>query len=475
MDEMKMDLEQIKEPGEDFDYMFLSEDEYNDLVLRIQEEIDKLKLENTEEGTGDIMQLNIFLHGLRDLMSKARILDERYSDMVANGSYYTYYFKNPKETKEGEICLILDGKPTDHIIPHETLEELNEDIEQYIYDGNGEKYTPLAAIVGNRPFLPVAWYIKICVGVEPEKKQLQELKSKATKSWVTTLDRVSQMLNNDEIEYGKKVGIRTGRKGEDKYYTVITLDLNDRIVENAIDGKLNGFDMAVLSAVCSCYDSGNTLITTGVINNALSGKKNATLHDKQKKEIAESMQKLMDQKITMDVTAEAASYGFEGDNYVRNTRMLVGYTDIATNKGKTVEVYVITAQPLLLWYAQHKKQYSTLPIELRAVPLSCTRETVTLCNYLLNRIQVMKRSAQVSNIIKYDSAIDYVLGGKKDEMNEYALQKRRVEIIAKIGKILDYWKDKGFILGWKEGKVGKRRDRVEIFWKPEQLALASKK
>lgn len=46
------------------------------------------------------------------------------------------------------------------------------------------------------------------------------------------------------------------------------------------------------------------------------------------------MQKLMDQKITMDVTAEAASYGFEGDNYVRNTRMLVGYTDIATNKGK---------------------------------------------------------------------------------------------------------------------------------------------
>lgn len=60
-------------------------------------------------------------------------------------------------------------------------------------------------------------------------------------------------------------------------------------------------------------------------------------------------------------------------------------------------------------------------------------------------------------------------------MNEYALQKRRVEIIAKIGKILDYWKDKGFILGWKEGKVGKRRDRVEIFWKPEQLALASKK
>ena len=154
MDEMKMDLEQIKEPGEDFDYMFLSEDEYNDLVLRIQEEIDKLKLENTEEGTGDIMQLNIFLHGLRDLMSKARILDERYSDMVANGSYYTYYFKNPKETKEGEICLILDGKPTDHIIPHETLEELNEDIEQYIYDGNGEKYTPLAAIVGNRPFLP---------------------------------------------------------------------------------------------------------------------------------------------------------------------------------------------------------------------------------------------------------------------------------------------------------------------------------
>lgn len=61
--------------------------------------------------------------------------------------------------------------------------------------------------------------------------------------------------------------------------------MNDRIVENAIDGKLNGFDMAVLSAVCSCYDSGNTLITTGMINNALSGKKNATLHDKQKKRL----------------------------------------------------------------------------------------------------------------------------------------------------------------------------------------------
>lgn len=471
MDEMKMDLEQIKEPGENFDYMFLSEDEYNDLVLRIQEEIDKLKLENTEEGPGDIMQLNIFLHGLRDLMSKARILDERYSDMVTNGSYYTYYFKNPKETKEGEICLILDGKPTDHIIPHETLEELNEDIEQYIYDGNGEKYTPLASIVGNRPFLPVAWYIKICVGVEPEKPKSMTIK--APQDLFMTLDKVTQSINNKKIDYNIEdfTGVGTGKGGSSDYVSGVMLSFDETLMQEfSSNRELTSYDMAVFMAVCSSIVAGGEFIPIGTINNALAGKK-TKLHDTQKNEIMESIRKLMGTIIKIDVSGEPKTYAF--DKLKVEGAMLMGYLTEYTVKGNTVSGFLVQGTPPLLWYAQSKKQFASVSTNLFNVPINNTRASIALKNTLMNIILRIKRSPNMNNAINYDNLIDTI--NDSEITTERADRRRRSDTLAKTAATLEYWKQQGFIDGYEEHTTGRKKDYVKIFCKPANKAPAKQK
>ena len=196
------DIDTEKKPGtsaETFEYgsssVFLSDEECNNLhnlglkIIKIPKAPALYDAINGHVDTTDedlhasIALLQATLHGLQTILATNRVLNEKYSELVAGGRYYTYYFKNPKETKSGEICLVLDGKPTEHIIPYETLEDLNDNIEEYIYDGNGEKYTPLISIVGDRQFLPVPWFIRLCVGLEPP---LKDLTTKATKEFFGT-------------------------------------------------------------------------------------------------------------------------------------------------------------------------------------------------------------------------------------------------------------------------------------------------
>lgn len=445
---------------DNFDYMFLSDDEYNDLVESIQAEIARMRTEGTENGPASIANLNVYLHGLRDLMDKTRILSKRYTAIVTAGRYYTYYFKDPKEKERGDICLILDGKTTDYIIPPETLEDLELDIKEFIYDGNGEKYPPLASIVEDRPFLPVPWFINLCVGLEP-KTPKTTLVTKTPKSLIMTLDKITSSISTGRIGYGDEMtGLRTGAGGTDDFMTGVLLTLDETIMnEFSANRTLTAYDMAVFTAVCSSIEAGSRFIPIGSIYNTLAGSKKK-LHDSQKTEIMNALRKLMGTIIKIDTAGEAQSYKF--DRTTIEGPMLNGYLIEQTIKGNTVTGFAVNGGiPPLLRYAKAKKQFAPVGIDLFDAPINNTRAGIALKNALMSRILRIKRSESMNNSINYDSLIESVMDS--EAATPAAERKRRKETLDNVLTICDYWKEKGFIAGYDEHKTGRKRDRVNIY------------
>lgn len=469
-----------KKPGtsaETFEYgsssVFLSDEECNNLIKDIQEKIKQAAMDTTDEDIhASITLLQATLHGLQTILAANRVLNEKYSELVAGGRYYTYYFKNPKETKSGEICLVLDGKPTEHIIPYETLEDLNDNIEEYIYDGNGEKYTPLISIVGDRQFLPVPWFIRLCVGLEPP---LKDLTTKATKEFFAALDKVSNSINTDQVEYNTEdmMGIATGKNGTPDFATGVAISFDPALFSSITAAKLTGYDMAVFSAVCSCYEAGNQCIPIGMINDVLFGGK-TKLNDKQKTDIEASLRKLMHMWIKLDMSNEATSYSDLISDPHREGPMILGYLDSFKLKGNRIVALAMVDEPLLSQYAKQKKQFASVPLNYLAVPVNNTKESIALKTFLLERILRMKRSTKMSDVIRYDTLLDRVAGAELEGRSDEAIKKRRTEILKKTFKILDHWKDAGLIEGYKENSTGRKRESVQIFLRARQKALPEK-
>lgn len=453
---------------DNFDYMFLSDDEYNDLVESIQAEIARMRAESTENGPASIANLNVYLHGLRDLMDKTRILSKRYTAIVAAGRYYTYYFKDPKEKERGDICLILDGKTTDYIIPPETLEDLELDIKEFIYDGNGEKYPPLADIVGDRPFLPVPWFINLCVGLEPKTPKL-DLSIKAPQNLIMTLDKVTQSINAGRIEYGDEMtGVNTGKGGSDDFAAGVLLSFDENIMnEFSANRELTIYDMAVFAAVCSSAAIGGEFIPIGTIYSTLAGRKKK-VHDAQRDEIKGALRKLMGTIIKIDTRGEAKSYGFERvvkDGIALEGPMLGGYLIERTVKGNTVTGFRIDRIPPLFLYAQTKKQLVSVPTDLLDIPINNTKMNIALKNALLSRVLRMKRSPNMNNAINYDNLIDSISDSKASTINTE--KKRRKEVTEKTRAILEHWKTLGFIEDYDEHTTGRKKDYVKIYFKQD--------
>lgn len=86
----------------------------------------------------------------------------------------------------------------------------------------------------------------------------------------------------------------------------------------------------------------------------------------------------------------------------------------------------------------------------------------------------MKRTTKMSDVIRYDTLIYRVIGAEIEDRSEEAIKKRRTEILKKMFKILDHWKEIGLIEGYKENSTGRKRESVQIFLGTRQKALPEK-
>jgi hypothetical protein len=116
------------------------------------------------------------------------------------------------------------------------------------------------------------------------------------------------------------------------------------------------------------------------------------------------------------------------------------------HNGQVNEWFKVLERPVLLEYAEQKRQIDRVDIKMLNTPVNKNEETIILQDYLLRRIRAMRKS-NVSRNILYETVYKQ-LG--TDRLEGVEARKKKAKIRETTKKILDFWKDNGEIRGYKE-------------------------
>lgn len=238
--------------------------------------------------------------------------------------------------------------------------------------------------------------------------------------------------------------IATEKKGSKKELTVkVSIDF-DQLEGVRYSRELEPFDRIVHDAVASLYEAGNEFITPLMIYRAMTGNPRADLTEKRFHEIAQSLNKLSAIRISIDANGEAKAYGMDKVTFKGN--LLYTRSVYVEHNGQVNEWFKVLERPILLEYAEQKRQIDRVDIKMLNTPVNKNEETIILQDYLLRRIRAMKKS-NVSRNILYETVYKQ-LGS--DRLEGVEARKKKAKIREATKKILDFWKDNGEIRGYKE-------------------------
>ena len=282
-------------------------------------------------------------------------------------------------------------------------------------------------------------------------KDSENIPTKAPKTWVTPVDKVSGLAFDGagSLYNTKLVGVDiSSRKTKKEILSMVSLDFSDRAIQITGRKELTPYDREVHDALVTLYiDGENDYITPQMIYRAMTGNKDAKLNPKQQETISNSLNKLMYSRLVIKASKEECqAYGF--DKFTYEGTVIQGEKVTATVNGVSViEVYHLLKEPVLYTYAAKKDQIGRLDIKLLNSPVNKNEENITLQSYLYRRILAIKASGKLSPTIVYDTVFKQL---DIQAASDGALRKKKLIVRNTVKKILDYWKQQGFITGYVE-------------------------
>lgn len=299
---------------------------------------------------------------------------------------------------------------------------------------------------------------------EKEKIETVQVKTSRPETMlVPTSKLVNEVFLGDLIPgTGKRVNVQKKKLAKKSpVYTLISTDIEEMINQGVvIQGRqeLRPYDQDVHDAVISQYvEGGNEYITDSMIFDTLSGKEGATLNPKQREAISNSITKLMFSHVNIDASEEAKKFGLE--KFVYDGYLLPAERVTVSLNGTITECIHLFRTPPLYDYAEKRNQIGRMSVKLLNSPVNKNKETITLQGYLYRRILGMKGSSKLSPTIKYDTVYKQIIEG--ESMSDGALRKKKLKIRETTRKILDYWKEEGFILGYVENARKSEKGKID--------------
>ena len=260
---------------------------------------------------------------------------------------------------------------------------------------------------------------------------------------------------------GKKVNVqKKSLMKKSPVYTLISIDIEEMKSQGVtIQGRreLRPYDQEVHDAITSQYvEGGNEYITDSMIFDTISGKEGATLNPKQREAISNAITKLMFSHVKIDASEEAKKFGLE--KFVYDGYLLPAERVTVSLNGTITECIHLFRTPPLYDYAEKRKQIGRMSVKLLNSPVNKNEETIALQGYLYRRILSMKGSSKLSPTIKYDTVYKQL---EITASSDGALRKKKLKVRETVKKILDYWKKKGFILGYVENAHKSEKGKID--------------
>lgn len=252
------------------------------------------------------------------------------------------------------------------------------------------------------------------------------------------LDKVNanmwKLLEDTSGQYEFKFDV--SKKGSaqpiDIYYV---LDFSE--LQNAsITKKLEIYDKRVYLAIAALYNGGYDRVSILQIYNTMGYKGRPGASDIKK--INSSITKMNGAKLYINNMAEAKAYKYDRFEYDGQLLPMERVKGIVN--GQVAEAVIhIFREPPMVSFARQRKQITTINVRLLDTPLSKTSANMELEDYLLERISHMKKGSVRKRML---------LATIYENANIKTIkQKQRAP--EKIKKLLEHYKENGFIKGYR--------------------------
>jgi len=220
--------------------------------------------------------------------------------------------------------------------------------------------------------------------------------------------------------------------------------------------ELTPFDHEVVDAVATLALEGNEIVNTAAIYRVIAGRpKNQYVSPTQRERVMKSMEKCAFSKLSITIgnyDEIAGQLRLPGEATFSGNLLSFEMIKQKTNRGMT-DYFRILAIPALFRYAASVGKISAFPIEMLDTPVSKTEGIILMQSFLLRRIDAMNRK-EISDCTIFWKDIFAV--GRDEGASRQQLQKTRGFIC----KILDYWKEKGFLKDYRADN--RSRGKIKI-------------
>lgn len=273
-----------------------------------------------------------------------------------------------------------------------------------------------------------------------------------------------------------------GEKGKRKEVTaIVKIDYDEnRTGIKLTTQNMTEYEQQVSDAIITLwlYGDESHIMTSDMIYRTMTGQgSEGKAPAGQKGAITKFMQKWEGVRVYIDCTEEMRKRGitdksgkpireFIFDEYYINTRR------VRVRAGnETVTAWQILSKPVMLTYSEMTKQLLTMSASLldikevtvkgqiTDISLNNSTDRIAVKGNMLRRIHIMKgknrNKAQWSSIIAFDKLFEETGVDNADRI-------KRSKMIAYCRQCLDYWKAKGYIIGYTVRRSGKKITGVDI-------------
>lgn len=322
-------------------------------------------------------------------------------------------------------------------------------------------------------------------GASKTKKQPERIPTGTALSvedYVTTKDLLTKAVFGEPGRNGKTLSLirknpgiltlwTTGKGKNKKDVTIYTrLDPDEKALKAAgitIGKNLSKCAREVYGALLSHCLAGNNIVSLGMVGEIIYNVRDGSaLTDAQKKYITDGATEIFATSLYVDTTqTKKTKEGKDEEGLItlleaqnininRLEQVFPGRITSAYINGNLVETAIeLFRLPTLyeLQNALEKGQILRAPTEILKIPGRTDEDVITIRAYLLRRIDAMKHS-NLSRMIIYKNILDEVGVDPTDR----AQRTRKNRILNKVERILDYWKEEGYIHDYaKLTKTGK--------------------
>ena len=290
---------------------------------------------------------------------------------------------------------------------------------------------------------------------------IENLKSILPETFYITNNKLSNEMIKNFVQKGDiTLGvINPNRKGEIVTYNSLTYEGKD--IEITGKDEFTAYDRAIHNAVCSLYAAGNEVVTPSMVYRAVNGmsdQEKVSTHSMEA--VRNSLDKSRFMRLKVDFSEEAKARNMNVDKVKIDSNLLEARAVTVEAGGYRIDGYKIHATPVLYQYSQRTKQIISVPSSLLDTKEATrsTEEVISIKEYLIRRIEIMKNDNTMSNKIVYDTIFEEVgiVIKQYTERNRYRKY---------IKDILSLWSEKHkYIESFKEYSIGKSFKGIEIFF-----------